>query len=608
MRQSLVADRYRLVRMVGRGGMGRVWLAVDEVLHREVAAKEVTPPVWMGDDERDQLLARTMREARTTARLTHPNVVRIYDVVQDQGNPWIIMEYVPSRSLQEILEHDGPLGQRRVAELGLALLGALRAAHRAGVLHRDVKPHNVLVADDGRLMLTDFGLAIFDGDGGLTRSGVVLGSPQYVAPERVAHGVSTVAGDLWSLGASLYAAVEGRSPYARSTPLATLSALASEPPDLASRAGPLAEVLTGLLRRDPARRLTADEAERLLRRVLDDPPVDAAADVAADAAAPAQRPARPASHGPAARPVMGQPADRAPPARPTPARDAVTGQVGEARPRLDRGPLARWRPRRLGRLLIAVVAGLGLVATGFAFATVRDDPPERSTGATGGAATGGAETGGAVRPGGVDPGGIGPGPGPAGTALGRPPEPPGVHPGPGGGPPPVGPPPFGCRPPPPPVGRVTVAVPPPGARALPTGWTWHSDAAGFRVAAPLDWEYFTGNGVLCFHEPFGPRVLIVDPDPAARDPAAYWRLRERQLRDDDRVRGYELVATRPLRRHRGAEWEFRWTGPEGQPVRTSEMLVDDDRRFAVVWHTPEITWTENLDHLELVRDTFTPTR
>ncbi|SCG81308.1 serine/threonine-protein kinase [Micromonospora rifamycinica] len=268
MQQVVIAGRYRLLKMVGRGGMGRVWLARDEVLHREVAIKEVVPPAWLADDERDELRLRTLREARTAARLNHPNVVRVYDVVQVEERPWIVMEYVLSQSLQTVLDTTGPVDPVRAADIGMALLAALRAAHSAGVLHRDVKPQNVLVADDGRVMLTDFGLATFDGgDGLMTRPGMVLGSPQFVAPERAAEGVSSVEADLWSLGATLHAAVEGRSPYARSTAMATLAALATSPPDPAPHAGPLRPVLDGLLLRDPRQRIGHDEAGRRLEMV-----------------------------------------------------------------------------------------------------------------------------------------------------------------------------------------------------------------------------------------------------------------------------------------------------------------------------------------------------
>ena len=217
--------------------MGRVWLARDEVLHRDVAVKEVVLPPELGEFEREELFQRTLREARAAGRLNHPNVVAVYDVVQAEGRPWIVMELVRSRSLYQVVREDGPISPKRTAEVGLAVLAALRAAHAAGVWHRDVKPGNVLLADDGRVVLTDFGLATFDGDGTVTRSGVILGSAQYISPERAREGSSGPESDLWSLGATLYAAVEGRSPFARETSMATLTALATAPPDTPKRAG-----------------------------------------------------------------------------------------------------------------------------------------------------------------------------------------------------------------------------------------------------------------------------------------------------------------------------------------------------------------------------------
>src|SRR4051812_32972504 len=264
---NYVAERYRLIEQLGSGGMGRVWLARDEVLRRDVAIKEVVPPPGLTAAEREELRLRTMREARAAARLNDPHVVRIYDVITTQQRPWIVMEYVPSRSLHEVIAQDGPLTPERAAHIGLAVLAALRAAHAAGVLHRDVKPGNVLLADAGRVVLTDFGLAIFEGgDGAVTRPGLILGSPQYIAPERAREGQSGPEADLWSLGATLYAAVEGRSPYARSTTFATLTALATVDPDPAQRAGVLKPVLSALLRKDPRARAGIAETERLLRK------------------------------------------------------------------------------------------------------------------------------------------------------------------------------------------------------------------------------------------------------------------------------------------------------------------------------------------------------
>ncbi|RKN51273.1 serine/threonine protein kinase [Micromonospora endolithica] len=379
----MVAGRYRLFELVGRGGMGRVWRARDELLHREVAVKQVVPPSWLTEDESTELRARALREARTAARVDHPNVVRVYDVVRFGDSPWIVMEYVPSRSLQDILDAEGPLPPARAASVGLALLAGLRAAHGAGVLHRDVKPQNVLVAPDGRVLLTDFGLAVFDGgDGAMTRPGMVLGSPQYVAPERAADGVSSVAADLWSLGATLYAAVEGQSPYARASAMATLSALASGPPDPVRRAGPLAPALAGLLRRDPAQRTDHEETRRRLARAAGEPaagrqpatvPADAertlplargagprpTAGQAIDSTArhtvppapPPTRPAvRPAGETPRAlpaTPVVGRPADETPralPAAPVVGRLGAAPRAAAVSPALDDAPTVPQRP------------------------------------------------------------------------------------------------------------------------------------------------------------------------------------------------------------------------------------------------------------------------
>ncbi|MEV6350403.1 serine/threonine protein kinase [Actinoplanes sp. NPDC051851] len=259
-----IAERYRLVGQLGQGGMGRVWAARDELLGRDVAVKELVPPPGIPASERADLRERAIREARAIARLDHPNVVRVFDVVFYDSDPWIVMELVPSRSLFDTVRDEGPMPPDQVARIGLGVLAALGAAHRAGLLHRDVKPGNVLLADDGRVVLTDFGLATASGDAGMTSTGVILGSPQYLAPERALDGEMGPATDLWSLGATLYAAVEGRPPYVRSSPMATLAALATELPDPPERAGELRHVLAALLQRDPSRRADAETARRLL--------------------------------------------------------------------------------------------------------------------------------------------------------------------------------------------------------------------------------------------------------------------------------------------------------------------------------------------------------
>ncbi|AEV84368.1 Serine/threonine protein kinase [Actinoplanes sp. SE50] len=260
----VVADRYRLLALAGSGGMGRVWRAHDDLLDREVAVKEVLAPAALPYMDRTEILRNTVREARAAARLDHPNVIRVFDVVRAAGRSWIVMEYVPSRSLHDIVTRDGPLTHRHAARIGATLLDALDAAHRAGVLHLDVKPHNVLIAEDGRVVLTDFGLAtIVAVPAG--RAEPLLGSPHYIAPERLRDGVSSREADLWSLGATLYMAVEGRAPYARPQVAESLAALLHQPPDPPQHPGPLHTVIAGLLTADPKRRLTAGDARPALR-------------------------------------------------------------------------------------------------------------------------------------------------------------------------------------------------------------------------------------------------------------------------------------------------------------------------------------------------------
>jgi serine/threonine protein kinase len=249
--------------LLGEGGMGRVWEARDELLGRDVAIKEISPD-GLSAAELGDLRERAIREARAIAQVSHPNVVRIFDVLTENGAPWIVMELVRSRSLLDVVNAEGPMRPERVAHIGVEVLGALQAAHKAGILHRDVKPANVLIADDGRVVLTDFGLATLAGDSTMTRTGVVLGSPSYLAPERALDEPARPGSDLWSLGATLFAAVEGRPPYVKSSPMATLAALMVDPPPVPQRAGALGPALEALLRKDPSERAYAEEALRLL--------------------------------------------------------------------------------------------------------------------------------------------------------------------------------------------------------------------------------------------------------------------------------------------------------------------------------------------------------
>ncbi|MEU6356161.1 protein kinase [Streptomyces sp. NPDC047072] len=264
MQGLLLAGRYRLAEPIGSGGMGRVWRAHDEVLHRAVAIKELTAALYASESDQAVLLARTRAEARAAARINHSAVVTVHDVLDHDGRPWIVMELVEGRSLADAVKQEGRIEAREAARIGLWVLRALRAAHSAGVLHRDVKPGNVLIGQDGRVLLTDFGIAQIEGDTTITRTGEVVGSVDYLAPERVRGADPGPSADLWALGATLYTAVEGRSPFRRTTPLTTMQAVVDEEPAEPQYAGALGPVITALLCKDPAVRPDAAAAEQLL--------------------------------------------------------------------------------------------------------------------------------------------------------------------------------------------------------------------------------------------------------------------------------------------------------------------------------------------------------
>ncbi|WP_372345063.1 serine/threonine-protein kinase [Streptomyces sp. KL116D] len=267
----LVAGRYRLLSKLGHGGMGTVWRAKDETVDREVAVKEPRLPDHLPERERANAFERMRREARAAARLDHPAVVNVHDVAVEDGRPWIVMEFVQGRSLGGALQ-EGTLGVRDAARIGLEVLGALEAAHAAGILHRDVKPDNVLLGRHDRVVLTDFGIAQIEGETNLTDTGGFVGSPEFIAPERVLGQRPGPASDLWSLGVVLYAATEGVSPFRRSNTPATLqSVLNATPAAPASAQGPLADAINGLLQKDPAHRPNAAQVRALLERAAEPP-------------------------------------------------------------------------------------------------------------------------------------------------------------------------------------------------------------------------------------------------------------------------------------------------------------------------------------------------
>ena len=369
----VIAGRYILDQPIGRGAMGVVWRGRDQLLDREVAVKEVVLSSSIGADERKNAYQRTLREARTAARLSHRGVVTVFDVAEEDGRPWIVMELVPSRSLDQVLAVERRLTALRAGRIGQQLLAALAAAHAVGVLHRDVKPSNVLIARersgsewDERAVLTDFGIAQFAGDPRLTQTGMVMGSPGFTAPERIRGGAATPASDLWSLGATIYAAVEGSGPYEqRGGAITTMSAIINEDAPVASGSGRLAPLIAALLRRDPSTRPSAAAAARMFSDVLPLLPGAAAepehpATVMSAYVPPPAAPA--ASAAEAAAPASGPAVDEAveePPARSAEVAPVAAGHAGAADVDVaDQGPAGG----EGAAVAAAALAGVGAAA------------------------------------------------------------------------------------------------------------------------------------------------------------------------------------------------------------------------------------------------------
>jgi len=579
---TLIGNRYRLLAQIGSGGMGTVWRGHDVLLDREVAVKEIVVPPQIGAEERKTMQARAMREARTAARLDDPSVVSVYDVVDDGDRPWIVMELVRGRTVGQTVKAQGYLSSPYVAAIGLAVLRALRAAHRAGILHRDVKPSNVILADDGRIVLTDFGVATIDGDPAITTTGLLVGSPAYMAPERARGERPSPAADLWSLGATLYAAVQGAPPFERGGALATLTAAIIEPHPPADRASPeLRDAIDGFLVKDPAARLDDASATRLLRAAAGAPAPAAPATPAPTATLRrATPPASIASIDPVQDPVTVGPAA---PVRPGPvaARTAPAPQLAPRRTR--RRPFAAWATLAIAAVAIGLLVGyLSLRETGTGTGAGEDTGQVAAGGDTGAAAT--PQTGVSVAP--------------TGTA-----QPSTPAPGPTAGSQPTA--------------ETTSDAVDPGATSppaddttsvgasIPAGFFLHEDPTGFSVAVPDGWDVVREGSMVDFEDPASSAYLRIDQtDDPKDDPLADWIAQEQTV--SQRLTNYELIRIDGLdyRGWESADWEFVY-GESGTHV-LNRNVVTGPMAYAIYWSVPVGQWDAGLSMFDVFAATFQP--
>ncbi|MFI6235870.1 serine/threonine-protein kinase [Micromonospora sp. NPDC050784] len=547
MDDELLAGRYRRLLLTGdTAAPGRVWLARDEVLDRHVALRQIALPGWVSDAERSRLRDRTLAEVRGLAGLDHPGVVGVWDVLSTDGYLWLVMEHVPSRSLSEVVATDGPLAPVEVARVGLHLIAALSAAHAGGMMHREVRPHNVLLADDGRVMLAGFGLSIFDTRDPATVTRATLPTVQYVAPECARDGRSTPATDLWALGATLYLAAEGRPPWDRPSTLATLAALATETPDRMT-ARPLEPVITGLLLRNPRQRLSAREARDQLEQVaaatvpIEPVPTSRARRWRAVRATARRRPTVPIAADAATTVVI-------PVLAPT-TRDRTTG----------------WAFAGAVVGLLAVVAVV-VTATGAVMGGLRgqDSLPVAEPG---GAAAGAGESTAAAPP-------AHPCLDEAASSAAEPLQEPGV----------------------------------PLPYALPNGWAWHQDPTGFLLAVPEGWTRHTEGALVCFRDPAEVRAIAADPAATASSvPSKRWEAAERDALNSGALLGYQKISIGPVIRPGGAaEWEYTCDQAGGERLHVRRLVVNEDkiRAYSLSWITQDSQWNETETFQRLALASF----
>ncbi|MFB8349964.1 serine/threonine-protein kinase [Streptomyces niveus] len=565
----VLAGRYKLAESIGSGGMGQVWRADDELLNRTVAIKELTAALYVTAADRAVLHARTQKEARAAARISHPAVVTVHDVLDHGGRPWIVMQYVDGPSLADAVA-TGPVVVKEAARIGLQVLEALRAAHAAGVLHRDVKPGNVLLARDGRVLLTDFGIAAIEGDSAITRTGEIVGSIDYLAPERVRGHDPGPASDLWALGATLHTAVEGTSPFRRTSAVATMQAVVTDDPPAPVRAGLLTPVIAALLHKDPEARPDAAETERMLRDVLGGREPEAPTSPVSEgerrqAAGPVPSPSH--TPPPGAYPQHQQaPAPYPSPYGHTPpnAYQQVTGPQ-TANPPAGKG---RWRA-----VLVAVVAA-ALIGGGVGYYALQQaddkDDPGTSAGAN-------PDPSGSSADDGKDQnanGGSGSG-SDSDSGSGEGTEPSGTEPAP-----------------------------------VPDGWKRVDDPAGFSLNVPNGWERRMNGDQIDYTPDDGVHFLriAVDTSPDFQDPYHHMKDMEKNV---DGLPEYDRIMLKPNTfrdQTKAALWEFTFTVTDERevyvgPRRAIDQMffsADGSTEYALYMSGPAADWSTTRSQFDTV--------
>ncbi|MYW68350.1 protein kinase [Streptomyces sp. SID8379] len=601
----LLAGRYRLGDVLGRGGMGTVWRAKDETLGRTVAVKELRFPTSIDEEEKRRLITRTLREAKAIARIRNNGAVTVFDVVDEDDRPWIVMELVEGKSLAEAVREDGLLEPKRAAEVGLAILDVLRSAHREGILHRDVKPSNVLIAEDGRVVLTDFGIAQVEGDPSITSTGMLVGAPSYISPERARGHKPGPAADMWSLGGLLYACVEGVPPYDKGSAIATLTAVMTEPVDPPKNAGPLAPVIYGLLAKDPAQRLDDAGARSLLLDIVHAPepkaapePVDATKVVPLPPVPPEpkKRAAKATSSAAAGISAKGEEAAeklrgaltsvRNAAAAATAARAAKSAAPAATPPRTpaNKASLTDVVPRRT-LVIAAVVAALVVLGTVLAFTLGGDEDK--------GGKSGGGTAASSARTTGDDDGGKSDDKSGSGKSEDK-----------GAG--------TGDQP-----GASASPSSSPSRSSSPSGDATPSGSAaeetykhsqGFKIGLPKGWKYVSTSAAGArFTGPKGQKLLVGWTTTPKSDPVADWKSQERYMRRSqyDRIR----IAAVDYRGWNTADWEFTYVdgGTKYHSVDRG-FVVNGSLGYGLMYTAKDADWGSSLrkSTWKTLTQTFTP--